>query len=153
MLASIAIRVSEFHRNPRKTAVFQGIQLAVASARLDSAGGRRLLSQGRMPMVRMLARVAAALLFFTCATATAQPLPRKADVLARIERMADWQLAHLEDLSYIPALRPDTANPRDWQQATFWVALTHVADRSASPRFRDALLAKGRSLGWRLGDR
>ena len=50
-------------------------------------------------MVRMLAQAFAALLFFTAGTAAAQVLPGGADVLARIERMADWQLAHLDDLS------------------------------------------------------
>jgi rhamnogalacturonyl hydrolase YesR len=80
-------------------------------------------------------------------------LPDRAGILASAERLADWQLAHLDDLSYIPLARPSTKSPRDWQQAAFWIGLTGVADRSASPRFRDAILAMGRREGWRLGDR
>jgi rhamnogalacturonyl hydrolase YesR len=108
-----------------------------------------------MPMIRMLARALAALLLVAVGSAAAKgpELPVRSDVRAAMERMADWQLAHLDDLSYIPALRSDTSNARDWQQATFWVALTQVADRSASPRFREAIFAKGSALGWRLGDR
>jgi len=85
--------------------------------------------------------------------AHADPLPPRAEILASVERLADWQLAHLEPLDYIPLARPGTHNPRDWQQAAFWVALTWVADRSASPRFRDAVFATGRKVGWKLGDR
>jgi rhamnogalacturonyl hydrolase YesR len=82
-----------------------------------------------------------------------QPLPSRAELVAAMERVADWQLGHLDNLDYIPLARPSTRNPRDWQQATFWVALTHLADRSTSPRFREAIFAKGRESGWRLGDR
>ena len=116
-------------------------------------------------MKPMLALFAALLLLPACAgtpPATApsavtetgpSPLPARAQVLASMERVADWQLGHLDDLSYIPLRWESTKNPRDWQQAAFWVALTHLADRSASPRYRDAILAKGREAGWKLGDR
>ncbi|MES2442421.1 MAG: glycoside hydrolase family 88 protein [Pseudomonadota bacterium] len=87
------------------------------------------------------------------AHASGPALPGRAEILGSIERLADWQLAHLDDLSYIPAARSSTRSPRDWQQAAFWVALTGVADRSASPRFRDAIFATGRREQWRLGDR
>jgi unsaturated rhamnogalacturonyl hydrolase len=87
------------------------------------------------------------------ASASADRLPTRAEALAAIERLADWQLAHRDRLDYIPLAHSSTSNPRDWQQAAFWVALTHVADRSASPRFRDAIFATGRAQGWKLGDR
>lgn len=80
-------------------------------------------------------------------------LPTRAGALGSVERLADWQLAHLEPLDYIPLAYAGTHNPRDWQQAAFWVGLTRVADRSASPRFREAILAMGRREGWQLGDR
>ncbi len=85
--------------------------------------------------------------------AAAPALPSRAAVLVSLERVADWQLTHLDDLSYMPRAGESARNPRDWQQAAFWVALTHLADRSRSPRYRDAILAKGRETGWRLGDR
>lgn len=80
-------------------------------------------------------------------------LPARAQIQASVEHMADWQLAHLDNLDYIPLAGASTRDPRDWQQAAFWVGLTHVADRSASPRYRDAILATGRKLGWTLGHR
>ncbi|MBB4840510.1 rhamnogalacturonyl hydrolase YesR [Sphingomonas kyeonggiensis] len=87
------------------------------------------------------------------AVAAAPALPSRAQVMASMERVADWQLTHLDDLSYMPAARPSTKRARDWQQATFWVALTHLADRSSSVRYKDAIFAKGKEEGWRLGDR
>jgi len=87
------------------------------------------------------------------AATTAPTLPSRAQVMASLERVADWQLTHLDDLSYMPAARPSTKRARDWQQATFWVALTSLADRSKSVRYKDAILSKGREEGWRLGDR
>ncbi|HEX8302797.1 glycoside hydrolase family 88/105 protein [Sphingomonas sp.] len=80
-------------------------------------------------------------------------LPSRGQVLRSMERMADWQLSHLGDLSYIPLASSSTRNPRDWQQAAFWVALTHLADRSGKTAYRDAIFTKGRELGWKLGDR
>lgn len=106
-------------------------------------------------MLTGFARALAALMLLVAWPAAARDpaLPTAGQTLSAMKKMADWQLAHLGDLSYIPALRSDTSNPRDWQQATFWVALAQVADRSKGTRFRDALLAKGRELGWRPGDR
>lgn len=83
----------------------------------------------------------------------APTLPSRVQVMASLERVADWQLTHLDDLSYMPAARPSAKRARDWQQATFWVALTHLADRSGAPRYKDAIFAKGREEGWKLGDR
>lgn len=78
-------------------------------------------------------------------------LPRSADIIARVRQVADWQLAHPLGPDAVFAARPSVRNPRDWQQATFWVAMTDLADRD--PRYRAALMALGRSQQWRLGDR
>ena len=82
--------------------------------------------------------------------ATAQPaLPRPADILAVTRRVADWQLAHRTTFDHMPAARASVRNPRDWQQATFWVALTELADRDR--RYRQPLLDLGRAEQWKLG--
>jgi unsaturated rhamnogalacturonyl hydrolase len=78
-------------------------------------------------------------------------LPRPADVLAATRRVADWQLAHRDDFSHMPAASAKARNPRDWQQATFWIALTELADRD--PRYAAPILALGRAESWKLGDR
>src|SRR5690242_4091905 len=61
--------------------------------------------------------------------------------LALMERVADWQLAHLDDPTNYASERH--ADPRGWIQGAFWVGLTAVAERSSSPRFADAIIAHG----------
>ena len=70
-----------------------------------------------------------------------------------MEKVADWQLAHLEPVASIKVMREETRSPRSWQQGAFYAGLTALAERSESPRFRDAVLAHGRSTDWQLGDR
>ncbi len=97
----------------------------------------------------MFGKIAAVLIaLLLAAPARAAPPPASVTTLAAMERMADWQLARMTDLQL-----PGAQNPRDWQQAAFWIGMTALADRSANPRYRDAILGKGREVGWRLGDR
>lgn len=70
-----------------------------------------------------------------------------------MERVADWQLAHLDPVDYISVAREETSSPRSWQQGAFYVGLTELAERSASPRFKQAVLAHGEATRWQLGDR
>jgi unsaturated rhamnogalacturonyl hydrolase len=74
-------------------------------------------------------------------------------VLALSEKVADWQLAHLEPVPSITFMREETRSPRSWQQGAFYAGLTELAQRSRSPRFREAVLAHGRGTQWQLGDR
>lgn len=83
--------------------------------------------------------------------AEAEPvMPKPAAILAETRRVADWQLANRTNWATMPAARPSVRNPRDWQQATFWIALTELADRDR--RYAKPLLALGRELQWKLGD-
>jgi unsaturated rhamnogalacturonyl hydrolase len=62
-------------------------------------------------------------------------MPKPAAILAQTRRVADWQLAHREALGQDARGAAERAQVRDWQQATFWVALTELADRRcALPR-------------------
>ncbi len=83
------------------------------------------------------------------AAAAQTALPRPADVLAATRRVADWQLAHRTTFDHMPAARASVRNPRDWQQATFWVALTELANRDR--HYARPLLELGRSEQWKLG--
>ena len=84
------------------------------------------------------------------AAAPAEPvMPKPAEILAETRRVADWQLAHRAAWDKMPAARPSVRNPRDWQQATFWVALTELAERDA--RYRDPVVELGRAEHWQLG--
>ena len=83
--------------------------------------------------------------------AAVQPaLPRPADIMVETRRVADWQLANLASFDHMPAARASVRNPRDWQQATFWVALTELANRDR--RYAKPLLDLGRAEKWQLGD-
>ncbi|WP_294294888.1 glycoside hydrolase family 88 protein [uncultured Sphingomonas sp.] len=81
--------------------------------------------------------------------ATSPQMPRPADILAETRRVADWQLAHRTTFDHMPAARASVRNPRDWQQATFWVALTDLAERDR--RYAGPLLELGAAEGWKLG--
>jgi rhamnogalacturonyl hydrolase YesR len=76
-------------------------------------------------------------------------MPKAAVVLKSIRRVADWQLINANRFEYMPAARASVRNPRDWQQATFWVALTDLADRD--PRYRKPVLELGAREQWQLG--
>ncbi len=78
-----------------------------------------------------------------------------AAVLAVGVRVADWQLSHMDDFEYVPdpAFRHDTAAPRDWIQAAFYIGLAAFADASRQPRYVDAILAHGDAEGWGFDQR
>jgi unsaturated rhamnogalacturonyl hydrolase len=79
--------------------------------------------------------------------------PDPAQVLALVEEVADWQLAHLEPIDTIQVAREESRNPRSWQQGAFYAGLTALAERSSSTRFQQAVIDHGRSVDWQLGDR
>ena len=64
-----------------------------------------------------------------------------ARTLELMEKVADWQLAHLEPVASIRVAREETRSPRSWQQGAFYAGLTALAERSEAPRFRDAVIA------------
>lgn len=87
------------------------------------------------------------------AVASAVALPDPETTLDEVRRVADWQLGHIRDYARIPQGKNSMRDPRDWQQAVFWVALTDLADRSGDPHYGQAVDAEGRQLGWSLGGR
>jgi len=73
-----------------------------------------------------------------------------AEVLAIGAKVADWQLRHLDNFDYIPAkeFRRETAAPRDWVQAAFYIGLAAFADVTQNIRYEDAILAHGKAEAW-----
>lgn len=63
-------------------------------------------------------------------------------VLAAMERVADWQLAH-----------PHSDDPLRWTQAAGYTGMMALASLSKSPRFRDAMMQMGEKNGWKPGVR
>jgi len=70
-----------------------------------------------------------------------------------MEKVADWQLANLIPPASIKSFREESGRPRSWEQAAFYIGLTELAERSKSPRFREAILKHGRQEQWKPGDR
>lgn len=73
--------------------------------------------------------------------------------IATAERLAAWQLGRLSGTPDIARVTDQTKSPRAWEQAVFWVGMTALAEHTASPRWREAIFAMGRSNGWTLGPR
>ena len=68
---------------------------------------------------------------------TARAAGTDAAVLAIGARVADWQLSHMDQFEYVrdPTFRHDTAAPRNWIQAAFYIGLAAFADASRQPRY------------------
>lgn len=100
------------------------------------------------------AALAFSLCLSTAAVMAAQP--KKIDpptALQAMEKVADWQLANLVPPPSIKSFREESSRPRSWEQAAFYAGLTELAERSKSPRFREAILKHGRQEQWKPGDR
>lgn len=82
--------------------------------------------------------------------AMAPIMPQPAEILAQTRRVANWQLANRANWGTMPAARKSVQEPRDWQQATFWVALTELASRDKT--YAQPLFDLGRAEKWQLGD-
>jgi unsaturated rhamnogalacturonyl hydrolase len=89
-------------------------------------------------VVALLTRSAVA-----AATDPAPSLPKPSDVLALMEHVADWQLAH-----------DAVDRPRDgWVQGAGYAGIMALADISGSPRFHDAMLKMAQDNRWQPGKR
>jgi unsaturated rhamnogalacturonyl hydrolase len=99
-------------------------------------------------------RIAGAVgLLIWSAALPAQPataLPGAPAILHDMTRVADWELAHLEDAASNPP-SADARKPLGWIRGTFYTGLTALADRSDDPRYADTIFALGEHEGWRLG--
>jgi unsaturated rhamnogalacturonyl hydrolase len=86
-----------------------------------------------------------------CASVMAATADSSQDILRTMERAADWELAHPASAS-TPA-SAGTDRPLGWVVGAFYTGLTALADRSADPRYADAIFALGEREGWALGPR
>jgi rhamnogalacturonyl hydrolase YesR len=71
----------------------------------------------------------------------AEPAPA-GRVLAVMERVADWQMAH-----------PDKSSPTGWVNAAYYAGAMALAGISPSPRFVAAMRRMGEANAWKLGPR
>lgn len=77
--------------------------------------------------------------------------PHAIDAVA--DRVADWQLATLDDLSYIRNPRSGDFDRRGWQHGALYVGLMRWADLPGNERYMAALEQIAEQNEWRLGDR
>lgn len=70
------------------------------------------------------------------------PVQGNADVLAVMERAADWQLAN-----------PSKHKTTDWTQGALYAGVMALDQISTSPRFREAMVRMGETNQWQLGPR
>lgn len=93
----------------------------------------------RWPCLAAVALLSCCPLLSADEVASAGPTP--ADVLEKMERAADWQLAN--PLTKFP--------PTDWINAAFYTGLLALADISPSTRFHDAMVKTAEGNAWKLG--
>jgi len=72
----------------------------------------------------------------------AQPAGDAKDILAVMQRVADWQLAH-----------PSTHKPTDWTQGAGYTGFMALAGISGDTKYRDAIRAMAETNGWQPGPR
>ena len=80
-------------------------------------------------------------------------LPSSADVLAQMEKVANWQLPRVEYLDYLTYKRVESSNPKRWVQGAFYAGLTQIAERSRNPVYTQWISYKGPEWQWELGPR
>jgi unsaturated rhamnogalacturonyl hydrolase len=97
----------------------------------------------RLRFLRPLTLVA---VFVAGGCATAPPVNhtgfKPGDVLAAMERVADWQLAN-----------PSRHRPTEWTQGAGYTGIMALSQISASSRFETAMLKMGETNEWKLGRR
>ncbi len=81
-----------------------------------------------MKSVSLLALVLAGLPATVSAQTPAQATAPAQQPLVLAEKVARWQLARMGDLSQVSRVTDETARPRSWEQAVFWVGMTALAD-------------------------
>jgi rhamnogalacturonyl hydrolase YesR len=101
--------------------------------------------QAKSRRCRLYGAIFAAVL--SCGAAAGEPAEQ---ILATTTRVADWQLAHLGNTSYVPPEPNDQQAPRGWVYGALYVGMAAFADRSADPKYAQAVFAYGRLQDWQL---
>ncbi len=68
-------------------------------------------------------------------------------------RVADWQLAHMDSFDYVRTFRDHTEQTTGWVQAAFYIGLTRWAAATGNADYVGALLETAERNGWQLGPR
>jgi len=99
-----------------------------------------------------IAKLAVALAIVLCLFAPHARAAQQKEILHLMERVADWEIAHPGSANQPPKDRDDI-KPLGWVVSTFYTGLTALADRSANPRYADAIFELGERNNWNLESR
>ncbi len=80
-----------------------------------------------------------------------QTLAASNEILAAMEKVANWQLPRVESLQYIQFKRMESLEPRRWVQSVFYTGLKNIAERSNNPAYAQWIGYKGNEWQWQLG--
>ncbi len=84
-------------------------------------------------------------------------IPHPADVRALMERVADWQLAHVpsgpDTVDQERPARPGKYSPRGWVQAAGDTGIMALAEIAETPKYFDAMRRVGEQNAWKPGVR
>ena len=99
-------------------------------------------------MKTLLTALLGTLVFASCAH---QPsvLPQQARSIG--DKVAGWQLSHMDRFDYVRTFRDQTQQGTGWIQAAFYIGLTRWADATNDPRYASAALDKAEKNEWQLG--
>ena len=106
-------------------------------------------------MLRLLASISVAIAASPLAAAVLPPASATHEIkpLKTAADLAHWQLRQMADVGHVSRATAETANPRGWEQAVFWVGMTALADAGVPADIRSAILKMGRVNEWRPGAR
>jgi unsaturated rhamnogalacturonyl hydrolase len=103
-----------------------------------------------LPMNPVPAIVLSALALTACVSNARQA---RHEALLVGDRVAEWQLAHLDEFSYVRTFRDETEQGSGWIQAAFFIGLAHWAQATDNSRYFAALLDRAAANDWQLGPR
>ena len=84
-------------------------------------------------------------------TVNPNKLPSSQQVLATMEKVANWQTPRIDSLQYLNFKRGESLEAGRWVQGVFYISLTEIAKRSANPFYKKWIAFKGNELNWQLG--
>ncbi len=82
---------------------------------------------------------------------TLDGLPSKADVLAKGQKVADWQRVRLDEFPYVRTFLHDTEDPLGWVQASLFIGMTHWADHTGDDAAAAAVASEISRNNFELG--
>lgn len=89
----------------------------------------------------------------TSSSAAEQSLPKMTDAASYGKAAAEWQLATISDLSYIPDRIAPSSYNRGWVKGAFYIGLERFAEKTGNQKYLDRLLNESYENGFELGER